>query len=160
MHKKMVRQEELLQICRELQEQKKIVVSTSGCFDILHAGHVTYLQEAREKGDALIVLLNSDSSVKALKGEERPIVPQEERAVVLAGLNAVDYICIFSEQTPCSMIEKIRPDIVVKGGDYRGKNIPEMDIVKKYGGRVEYVSMIQGCSSTNMIEKIKKIQSI
>lgn len=139
-----------------LRKQEKKIVSTSGCFDILHAGHVAYLEEAKAKGDVLIVFLNSDSSVKRLKGEQRPIVPENERAMVIAGLEAVDYVCIFHEQTPCSVIEKIKPDIVIKGGDYSGKIIPEMDVVNTYGGRVEYVSMTQGCSSTNIIEKIKR----
>ena len=139
-----------------LRKQEKKIVSTSGCFDILHAGHVAYLEEAKAKGDVLIVFLNSDSSVKRLKGEQRPIVPENERAMVIAGLEAVDYVCIFHEQTPCSVIEKIKPDIVIKDGDYSGKIIPEMDVVNTYGGRVEYVSMTQGCSSTNIIEKIKR----
>ena len=122
-----------------------------------HAGHVTYLEEARNKGDVLVVLLNSDSSVRKLKGETRPIVPQEERAIVLAGLACVDYICIFSEKTPCSIIDVIQPDIVVKGGDYDGKWIPEMDSVALYGGRVEYVSLVNGCSTTNIVKKIENL---
>lgn len=137
-------------------KQSKKIISTSGCFDILHAGHVIYLEEAKSKGDILIILLNSDTSVKQLKGEERPIVPQEERAAVIAGLGAVDYVCIFSEKTPCDVIGKIKPDVVIKGGDYEGKHIPEMEITAEYGGRVEYVVMVDGCSSTNIIEKVKR----
>ena len=139
----------------ELKSEGKKVVSTSGCFDIVHAGHVTYLEEAKTKGDVLIVLLNSDSSVRRLKGDNRPIVNEEERATVIAGLGCVDYVCLFDESTPCEMISKLQPDIFIKGGDYQGKHIPEMDVMSLYGGKVEYVSMIDGCSSTNIIEKIK-----
>lgn len=137
--------------------QGKKVVATSGCFDIIHAGHVTYLEEAAAKGDVFVIFLNSDSSVRTLKGALRPIVPQKERAIVLAGLGCVDYVCIFDDVTPCSMIDKVRPDSFIKGGDYEGQWIPEMDSVKKYGGSVEYVTMVDGCSTTNIIEKILSV---
>lgn len=137
--------------------QGKKVVATSGCFDIIHAGHVTYLEEAAAKGDVFVIFLNSDSSVHTLKGALRPIVPQKERAIVLAGLGCVDYVCIFDDVTPCSMIDKVRPDSFIKGGDYEGQWIPEMDSVKKYGGSVEYVTMVDGCSTTNIIEKILSV---
>lgn len=157
MKSKIVTLEEL-ESCVYAEKQKgKCIVSTSGCFDILHAGHVTYLEEAKARGDLLIVLLNSDSSVQMLKGTTRPIVPQEERAVVLAGLASVDYVCIFSDRTPCSVIERIQPAIVIKGGDYAGKWIPEMDSVAAYGGRVEYVNVVDGCSTTNIVKKIEKL---
>lgn len=147
-----------LKNCIEREKQKgKRIVSTSGCFDILHAGHVTYLEEAKSRGDILVVLLNSDSSVRSLKGDTRPIVPQQERAVVLSGLSSVDYICIFSEKTPCSIIEEIQPEIVIKGGDYDGKWIPEMDSVALYGGKVQYVNLVDGCSTTNIVEKIERL---
>lgn len=133
----------------------KTVAATSGCFDILHAGHVTYLEEAKKHGDTLVLLLNTDSSVRRLKGAERPIVPEDERATVIAGLGCVDYVCLFGEATPCHAIECFKPDIWIKGGDYEGKHIPEMDIMQSYGGRVEYVCMVDGCSSTNIIKKIK-----
>ena len=155
MKNKIVKLEELVEIVRETKKQEKQVVSTSGCFDILHAGHVTYLEEAKTAGDILIIMLNSDVSVRGLKGDERPIVPQEERAGVIAGLGCVDYVVIFDDRTPCRLIEEIQPDIVIKGGDYEGVHIPEMDSVAKYGGSVKYVSMVDGCSSTNIIEKIK-----
>lgn len=147
-----------LKNCIEREKQKgKRIVFTSGCFDILHAGHVTYLEEAKSRGDILVVLLNSDSSVRSLKGDTRPIVPQQERAVVLSGLSSVDYICIFSEKTPCSIIEEIQPEIVIKGGDYDGKWIPEMDSVALYGGKVQYVNLVDGCSTTNIVEKIERL---
>jgi len=146
----------LSSIAAEEHSRGKRIISTSGCFDILHAGHVTYLKEAREKGDLLIVMLNSDSSVKGIKGDGRPIVPEGERAEVIAGLESVDYVCIFDEPTPCELITLIKPDIVVKGGDYRDKHIPEMDAAGAYGGKVEYVGLTEGCSSTNIIERIRR----
>lgn len=153
---KIISLEQLERETRRAKAQGKTVVSTSGCFDILHAGHVTYLEEARARGDMLIVLLNSDRSVRALKGSTRPIVPEEERAVVVAGLESVDYVCIFSDRTPCGIIDMVQPDIVIKGGDYAGTHIPEMDSVAVYGGRVEYVNVVDGCSTTNIVEKIKR----
>lgn len=141
----------------EKREHRKII-STSGCFDIVHAGHVTYLEEAKKKGDVLVVLLNSDCSVRSLKGMERPIVPEQERAIVIAGLECVDYVCLFDELTPCDVISRFKPNAVIKGGDYKGKHIPEMDTLKEYGGYVEYVSLVDGCSSTNIIEKIKNLR--
>lgn len=157
MKNKIVTLEELKACIKKEKQKGRHIVSTSGCFDILHAGHVIYLEEARNKGDVLVVLLNSDSSVRKLKGETRPIVQQEERAIVLAGLACVDYICIFSEKTPCSIIDVIQPEIVVKGGDYDGKWIPEMDSAAAYGGRVEYVSLVNGCSTTNIVKKIENL---
>lgn len=153
---KIISLEELTKEIQCAKQQGKTVVSTSGCFDILHAGHVTYLEEAKARGDLLIVLLNSDSSVRALKGNTRPIVSQKERAVVVAGLESVDYVCIFSDRTPCGIIGRVQPDIVIKGGDYAGKQIPEMDSVASYGGKVEYVNVVDGCSTTNIVEKIKR----
>lgn len=157
MKSKIVTLKKLEQIVQAEKQQEKIIATTSGCFDILHSGHVQYLEQAKSKCDVLIVLLNSDKSVKALKGDERPIVPENERAFVIAGLESVDFVCIFDDLTPCSVIERLQPNLVVKGGDYRGKNIPEMESVKKYGGKVEYVDLVDGCSSTNIIEKIKRL---
>ncbi|MDE6916830.1 MAG: D-glycero-beta-D-manno-heptose 1-phosphate adenylyltransferase [Lachnospiraceae bacterium] len=153
---KIITQKQLGEEIQRARQQGKTVVSTSGCFDILHAGHVTYLEEAKARGDILVVLLNADSSVRALKGSTRPIVPEMERAVVIAGLESVDYVCIFSEQTPCALIDSLQPDVVIKGGDYAGKQIPEMDSVAAYGGRVEYVDVVDGCSTTNIVEKIRR----
>jgi D-beta-D-heptose 7-phosphate kinase/D-beta-D-heptose 1-phosphate adenosyltransferase len=154
---KIVSLEELKRLIDCDRKAGKRIVSTSGCFDIIHAGHVMYLEEARQRGDRLVVLLNSDSSVRGLKGDSRPIVPENERAIVVAGLASVDYVCIFSDQTPCGIISEIQPDVVVKGGDYVGKRIPEMDTVEVYGGRVEYVNIVDGCSTTNIVKKIETI---
>lgn len=156
MKTKLVKKEDLIGIVKRLKSEEKKVISTSGCFDILHAGHVQYLREAKAKGDILIIMLNSDESVRTLKGPSRPIVCEKDRAYVLESLEMVDYICIFDEQTPCDLIRRIQPDAVIKGGDYRGKHIPEMDVVDIYGGTVEYVSLVEGHSTTNIIEKIKK----
>lgn len=157
MKAKIVDIDELEQIACQLKQQGKKIAATSGCFDIIHAGHVTYLEEAATKGDVFVLFLNSDDSVRGLKGKKRPIVPQQERAIVVAGLECIDYVCMFDEYTPCRMIEIIKPDIFIKGGDYEGQWIPEMDSVMQYGGRVQYVSMVDGCSTTNIIEKITKV---
>ena len=156
MKTKIVKRESLVEIVKQLKSEGKRVISTSGCFDILHAGHVQYLREAKARGDILVIMLNSDLSVRTLKGSLRPIVCEEDRAYVLEALEMVDYICIFDEKTPCDLIQQIQPDAVIKGGDYQGKHIPEMDVVETYGGIVEYVSLVEGHSTTNIIEKIEK----
>ncbi len=155
MKNKIVTLSELCVLCQELKRRGKSIAATSGCFDILHAGHVTYLEEAGQKGDVLVLLLNTDRSVRELKGEKRPVVPQEERAAVVAGLACVDYVCLFDEKTPCKAIMAFQPDIWVKGGDYRGRKIPEMEAVASYGGTVAYVGLTEGCSSTNIIDKVR-----
>jgi rfaE bifunctional protein nucleotidyltransferase chain/domain len=132
------------------------VVTTNGCFDILHVGHLRYLQAARVLGDLLIVALNSDASVRRLKGPERPIMGQEDRAELLAGLACVDYVVIFDEDTPQAMLEAIRPDIHVKGAQYTEETLPEAQALKALGTRIEFVGMVAGRSSTNVIDKIKQ----
>lgn len=156
MKSKILDKEHLLQQIDSLRAEGKTIVATGGCFDILHAGHVTYLEKARALGDVLILFLNSDVSVHRLKGAERPIVPEEERAIVVAGLGCIDYVYIFDEDTPCDCIDLFRPDIFAKGADYEGKHIPEMDVLSKYCGVVKYIDFVDGCSSTNIIEKIRK----
>lgn len=130
------------------------VVFTNGCFDLLHAGHVAYLQEAASLGDFLIVGLNSDESVRRLKGDLRPINPQNERKAVLEGLACVDKVVIFEEDTPLQLIEQIKPDVLVKGGDWSPEQIVGSDFVLARGGQVRSLRFVQGLSSTNMIEKI------
>ncbi len=142
--------------CKVLREGGKKVVFTNGCFDILHAGHVRYLTEAREKGDLLFVGLNSDESVRKLKGEGRPINNQTDRAEVLLGLRAVDYVVIFEEDTAEKIIEEIKPSVYVKGGDDNSDNLPEAKIVQSYGGKVEFVKFVEGHSTSNIVEKILK----
>jgi D-beta-D-heptose 7-phosphate kinase/D-beta-D-heptose 1-phosphate adenosyltransferase len=144
----------LLQIVRRLKKQGKRIVFTNGCFDLLHLGHVTYLDRARSKGDRLVVAINSDRSVRKLKGKERPLVPQSDRAGVLAGLASVDYVAIFDEPTPLSLIQAIRPDILVKGADWAKGNIVGGDFVERRGGRVVTIALVKGVSTTEIIKRI------
>ena len=139
--------------CDELRRTKKIVF-TNGCFDIIHAGHVRYLTTAKNFGDVLIVGLNSDESVRRLKGDSRPINNQFDRAEVLLGLKAVDHVIFFGEQTAENLIAQVKPDIYVKGGDYTLETLPEAKIIQKFGGRVELVNLVEGHSTTNIVEKI------
>ncbi|HBT78858.1 MAG TPA: D-glycero-beta-D-manno-heptose 1-phosphate adenylyltransferase [Selenomonas sp.] len=141
--------------CQVLRAGGKKVVFTNGCFDILHAGHVRYLAKARSFGDCLVLGLNSDASVRRLKGPERPINNEQDRAEVVGGLQSVDYVVIFDEPTAEQLIAKVKPDVYVKGGDYTLETLPEAKIVQSYGGRVEFVQMVAGRSTTNVIEKIK-----
>ena len=133
------------------------VVFTNGCFDIIHAGHVRYLNKAKSLGDILIAGLNSDISVKKIKGEKRPIVPQKERAEVLSGLEAVDYVVIFNEPTPIRLIKATLPDVLVKGADWAGHAIVGADVVKKAGGRIARIKLVKGRSTTNIIKKILEL---
>jgi D-glycero-beta-D-manno-heptose 1-phosphate adenylyltransferase len=135
---------------------KKKVVFTNGCFDLLHVGHLRYLQQARSLGDQLIVGLNSDQSVKRLKGESRPVQTELDRAEILKGLRCVDEVIIFNEDTPLKLIESIRPDILVKGGDWDVSRIVGADFVMSYGGEVKSLPFHQGRSTSNLIEKIIK----
>ncbi len=133
------------------------VVFTNGCFDLLHAGHVAYLQEAASLGDRLIVGLNSDASVRRLKGDQRPINPQDERKMVLEALACVDKVVIFSEDTPLQVIKQIKPDILVKGGDWTPEQIVGSEFVLSYGGQVRSLKFVEGLSSTNIIDKIVRV---
>jgi len=147
---------QLSSIVNSLKQAGKRIVFTNGCFDIIHVGHVRYLKEARSLGDVLVVGLNSDESVRAIKGMNRPIVPQGERAEVLSSLRDVDYVVIFNEPDPYNTIAALRPDILVKGGDWSIENIIGRDIVESYGGKVCSIPFIEGASSTNIIESIIK----
>ena len=130
-------------------------VVATGTFDILHPGHVRYLRDARALGDALIVGLNSDRSVRANKGAERPITRETERAEILLALECVDAVAIFDEDTPLRLIETLQPQVLVKGGDYTPERVVGKDVVESYGGRVELVTFVDGKSTTNIIEKIR-----
>lgn len=145
---------ELVEIRNELKRQKKTVVFTNGVFDILHAGHVDYIAKAKEKGDILIVAVNSDSSVRRIKGELRPIVPQHERAFIISSLKPVDFVVIFEEDTPHEIIEKLVPDVLVKGADWTIEKIIGRDIVEANGGKVETIKFINEQSTTNIIKTI------
>jgi len=141
--------------CKVLREGGQKVVFTNGCFDILHAGHVRYLKKARSFGDCLVLGLNSDASVRRIKGPTRPINCQEDRAEVADALACVDYVVIFDEPTAEALITKVHPDVYVKGGDYTLETLPEGQIVKSYGGEVELVTLVEGRSTTNIIKKIQ-----
>ena len=147
--------DEIKRICESLKtgDIKKIVF-TNGCFDILHRGHVEYLSKAKLLGDVLVLGLNSDDSVRRLKGESRPINNQDDRAFVMDGLKSVDYIVIFSEDTPLELIKITRPDVIAKGGDYTSNQVVGKEIVEPYGGRVEIIPFVSGFSSTKTIEKL------
>ena len=142
--------------CEVLRKGGQKVVFTNGCFDILHAGHVTYLEKARSFGDCLVLGLNSDSSVKANKGPSRPINSENDRVKVVGALKAVDYVVLFGEQTAEALIAKVKPDVYVKGGDYTLDTLPEAKIVQSYGGQVEFVQMVEGRSTTRIIDKISQ----
>ena len=139
-----------------LQQQGKKIVFTNGCFDILHAGHVDIFQQARNLGDALVVAVNSDISIKKIKGEKRPVVPQAQRMQILAALEAIDYVVIFEEENPLKIIKELQPDILVKGGDWPVETIVGREIVEKKGGKVISVPLMKGISTTNIIEEVKK----
>lgn len=147
---------ELKEIVKRLKEAKKAIVFTNGCFDILHKGHVYYLRESAKLGDVLIVGLNSDSSVKLIKGASRPINDEESRAEVLSALRFVDYVVLFDEETPYNLINDIKPTVLVKGGDYKEDDIVGADVVKASGGQVVVIPYLEGNSTTQIIEKIRK----
>lgn len=134
----------------------KTVVFTNGCFDILHVGHSTYLKKAKALGDILVIGLNSDSSVKTIKGPSRPVNNERDRAEILSSLESVDYITVFSEPTPAILIEKLAPDILVKGGDWRAMDIVGAESVRKRGGRVVTIPFVKGYSTSSLLKKIHK----
>lgn len=154
MKKKVKTARELLPILEKLRRSGKKIVFTNGCFDLLHAGHVRYLRQARQAGDLLVVGLNSDRSVRGLKGAGRPLVNQEERAELLAALEMVDYVVIFDEPTPRELIRTLRPRVLVKGGDWKKEQIAGAEEVEADGGRVEIVPLVPGRSTTGLIDRI------
>jgi len=147
---------EIASLAAELHATGKKIVFTNGCFDIIHAGHVIYLEEAANLGDCLILGLNSDASVRRLKGNARPIVPQEERSIVAAALEMVDYVCIFEEDTPYELIKLIQPNVLVKGGDWAVDEIVGADLVLAAGGEVRSLNYEAGLSTTYIIERIRQ----
>ena len=151
-----VSQEDISSLCAILHRGGRRIVFTNGCFDILHAGHVSYLEKARSFGDVLVLGLNTDASVRENKGPSRPINNEEDRAAVVDALRAVDYVVLFGERTAEEIVRKVRPDVYVKGGDYTLETLPEARIVQSYGGRVELVRFVDGHSTTRIIEKIRK----
>jgi D-beta-D-heptose 7-phosphate kinase / D-beta-D-heptose 1-phosphate adenosyltransferase len=148
-------EDELLHAVADARAHGERVVMTNGCFDLLHAGHVAYLEQARDRGDRLLVAVNDDDSVRRLKGEGRPVTPLEDRMSVLAGLAAVDWVVPFSEDTPERIIGRVLPDVLVKGGDYSPESMVGYNTVTAHGGRVEVLDFIEGCSTTRIIEKLR-----
>lgn len=141
-------------LCAEIKAQGKKIVFTNGCFDIIHRGHAYYLAEAKKLGDILLIGLNSDDSVRRLKGESRPINSQDDRAYVLDSLKPTDIVVIFEDDTPYNLISAVRPDVLVKGGDYKPEEIVGADIVKSLGGEVVVIPLVEGKSTTKIIERI------
>jgi rfaE bifunctional protein nucleotidyltransferase chain/domain len=144
-----------LDIIQKEREKGKKIVFTNGCFDIIHAGHVDYLEKAKSLGDFLVVGLNSDESVKRLKGPTRPVNPLEQRKKVLQALKPVDLVIVFEEDTPERLIKEIKPDVLVKGGDWKIENIVGADFVMSYGGKVYTIDFVYDTSTTKIIEKVK-----
>jgi len=157
MRSKILKLSDLLQVIEGLRKAGKRIVFTNGCFDILHVGHVRYLAAARSKGDALVLGLNSDASVKSIKLDNRPIVSQDQRAEVLAGLACVDYITIFDEPDPLALIQAIKPDVLIKGADWEEAEIIGSDVVKSYGGKVVRIEVVPGISTSRIIQRILKL---
>ncbi|MBR1942248.1 adenylyltransferase/cytidyltransferase family protein [bacterium] len=156
---KLVSQDEAVKTVREIQNGGKTVVTTNGCYDILHVGHVRYLQKTKEIADYSVVMLNSDSSVKKNKGENRPINTELDRAEILCALSCVDYVVIFDEKSPCRLLDEIKPDFHTKGADYTLEALPqeERDVIIKNNIKVKFIDFVQGKSTTNTIEKMKNI---
>lgn len=148
--------EELVTIIQDLRRQGKVVVLTNGCFDLLHHGHVRYLDQAKTLGDVLIVAVNSDTSVRTLKGPGRPVVPQGERVEVLAALASVDYVTIFDALTPEGVIQALTPDVLVKGGDWGADQIVGRQIVEGLGGKVLSLPYVEGASTSRLLRKIRE----
>jgi D-glycero-beta-D-manno-heptose 1-phosphate adenylyltransferase len=157
MDKKIVGQVKLAAILARARAKGKRIVFTNGCFDIIHVGHVKYLASARKLGDILVIGLNSDRSVRKLKGPSRPVNTEKDRAAVMAALESVNFITTFGEDTPEKLIKALKPDILVKGGDWKIKDIVGGDFVKERGGRVVSIPFVKGRSTSSVIDKIKKL---
>lgn len=152
---KLVNREDLPALLKELRTDGKTIVTTNGCFDILHVGHVRYLQKTKTFADVLIVALNSDVSVKKIKGPDRPINNENDRAEILCALACVDYVVLFDESSPENLLVEIKPDVHTKGADYTVETLPEAKAIMANGGRIEFISFVEGKSTTAVIEKMK-----
>ncbi len=151
---KILSHKDISDICNKLRRQNQIIVFTNGCFDILHLGHLRYLEEAKEQGDVLIVGINSDRSIKEIKGQNRPIIPEYARSEMVAGLHCVDFVTIFDETTPLKLIKLIKPDVLVKGADWDLDKVVGGDFVESYGGKVYRANLLPGFSTTSIIQTI------
>jgi len=148
--------QELLVTRKRMKNEGKLVVFTNGCFDILHRGHVEYLRKAKALGDVLVVGVNTDSSVRRIKGADRPVIDESDRAFVLAALASVDYVCLFNEDTPYELIRALVPDILVKGADWAIEKVVGRDIVEAAGGSVQTIEFLPDRSTTGILERIRK----
>ena len=151
----LVKRDDIRALIDAIHHAGKTVVCTTGCFDILHVGHVRYLEKTKSFADFCIVLLNSDKSVRSIKGPSRPINNENDRAEILSALRCVDYVVMFDEDSPRNLLDEIKPDVYTKGGDYTIETLPEADIMRKNNTRVEFISFVEGKSTTNIIEKMK-----
>ena len=147
---------ELLKVLVNDKKEGKKIVFTNGCFDILHRGHIEYLAQAADLADLMIIGLNTDNSVSRLKGEDRPLQDETSRAISMAALQYVDYVVLFDEETPYDLIKSIRPDVLVKGSDYKIEDIVGYDILQKYGGKIKTIDFVDGYSTTKIVDKILK----
>lgn len=152
--KNVLTREEIINVRKQLKQESKKVVFTNGCFDILHAGHVDYLNKAKAAGDVLIVALNSDKSTRSIKGEKRPIVNERERGFIMANLKAVDFVTFFDEDTPAEIISELIPDVLIKGADWDINKIVGKDIVESNGGEVKTIEFVNFQSTTNIIDTV------
>lgn len=159
MNNSILEKEELVKVRKELKKSGKKVVFTNGCFDIIHAGHVDYLVKAKSFGDILVVGINSDSSMKRIKGNKRPIITEEERSFIVSNLKPVDFVTIFDEDTPYELIHEIIPDFLVKGSDWNIENIVGRDIVEANGGEVKTIDFVTDQSTSKIIKKIIELYS-
>ena len=149
-----IKREEIVELIRQIHSQGKTVVATNGCFDILHVGHVRYLQKTKSFAEVSIVLLNSDKSVRSIKGPARPINNENDRVEILCALSCVDYVVLFDEDSPRNLLDEMKPDVYTKGADYTMETLPEADIMRKNGTRVEFISFVEGKSTTGIIDKM------
>jgi D-beta-D-heptose 7-phosphate kinase/D-beta-D-heptose 1-phosphate adenosyltransferase len=156
MRQKIKTKKELRKIITDLKTRGKRIVFTNGCFDLLHIGHVRYLEKAKALGDILVVGVNSDSSVRKLKGRRRPILPEQERAEILSGLGCVDYVALFAEINPLKLITSLKPNVLVKGGDWTKEQTVGKEVVERSGGEVVILPFVKGASTSSLIETILK----
>ncbi|OGQ03992.1 MAG: glycerol-3-phosphate cytidylyltransferase [Deltaproteobacteria bacterium RBG_19FT_COMBO_46_12] len=156
MKQKIKERKDLTRIIKNLKTRGKRIIFTNGCFDLLHVGHVRYLEEAKALGDVLVIGVNSDSSVRKIKGPGRPILPVEERVEILSGLGCVDYVAVFDELDPLKLITSLQPNVLAKGGDWTKEQIAGGEVVEKSGGEVIIIPLVQGVSTSNLIETILK----
>ena len=152
---KIIQRQDIVEFLTELRKDGKTVVTTNGCFDILHVGHVRYLQKTKTFADYSVVMLNSDKSVRSIKGPTRPVNNESDRAEILCALDCVDYVVLFDEDSPQNLIAEIKPNVHTKGADYTVETLPEAKTIMENGGRIEFISFVEGKSTTSIIEKMK-----